>query len=89
MIRDYENPLVSLNVWPAIRGVAYLLGGFYGGPGEAHLMEAWTDEWNLALERPSPAEPQGERAGHGSIKAGWGGGAQGGHLYLAKQANWL
>jgi len=36
---------------------------------EAHLMEAWTDEWNLAAQRAPPAEPQGERAGHGSIKA--------------------
>lgn len=39
-------------------------------------MEAWTDEWNLAKRRKPPAEPQGERAGHGSIKArdGWLGG---------------
>ena len=33
-------------------------------------MEAWTDEWNLAKQRGPPAETQGERAGHGSIKVG-------------------
>ena len=35
--------------------------------GENDLLEAWREEWLLALQRPKPSD--GERAGHGSIKA--------------------
>ncbi|CAK9006093.1 unnamed protein product [Durusdinium trenchii] len=34
---------------------------------ENDLLEAWREEWLLALQRPKPSD--GERAGHGSIKA--------------------
>eukprot|EP00928_Gymnodinium_smaydae_P004138 TRINITY_DN11438_c0_g3_i2.p1 TRINITY_DN11438_c0_g3~~TRINITY_DN11438_c0_g3_i2.p1 ORF type:complete len:415 (+),score=72.67 TRINITY_DN11438_c0_g3_i2:61-1245(+) len=34
------------------------------------MLAAWRAEWDLAKLRPPPAEPGGERTGHGSVK-GW------------------
>ena len=38
---------------------------------ETAMWRAWTAEWELAKQRPPPADPGGERQGHGGAKYVW------------------